>query len=184
MNQQQMQRHRRQRRLIDKKVQGQFLTALVLIEVAIFAIGMFVIYQEMHAAVESSLYRVHQIADDGRPLLIKAMFLIIPWVIGINFILLIIAARIWQRNIQVIVTDLQDILGRVKQLDLRGHHIHAEHHEVLQKADRWFEVERERYHRLHVEAIDLPVNLEKVSAEQKAELTNQLTSIRNILSGH
>ncbi|MDH5409027.1 MAG: hypothetical protein OEY00_10480 [Gammaproteobacteria bacterium] len=184
MNQQQVHQHRRHKRLIDKKVQGQFLTVLVLIEVAIFAIGMFVIYQEMHAAVESNLYRVHQIADDGRPLLIMAMLMIIPWVIGINIILLIIAARIWQRNIQVIVTDLQDILSRVKQLDLRGYHIHAEHHEVLQKADRWFEVERERYHRLHVEAVDLPSGLEQISTEQTTEIRNRLITIRNILPGH
>ena len=180
MNQPQ-QHHRRRQHLIDKKVQGQFLTALVIIEVLIFALGMMMVYQDMQAVMEDNLYRVHQHVQGGRPLLLKQLLLTVPWIIGVNIVLLIIADRIWQRNVQVIVAELQAVLEKVRKLDLRGYHVHGDQHEVLQQAEHWFGVERERYHQLHTGVHQLPEQLEDSDQHGVTQLRNQLNALREHL---
>lgn len=173
--------YRRHRHFIDKQVQGKLLWGLVIIELLLFAIGMLVVYLDMQGTLEENMYRIHQVAPGGRPLLFRELLITVPWIIAININLMIVADRIWKRNVQLIVSQLQAVLEKVRKLDLRSYSIASEQHEVLKQAEHWFATERERYHELQTGVAELPDQI--VMSEQATinQLRYQLSSLRDIL---
>jgi len=136
--------YRRRRRFVDKMIQGQLLWGLIVIESLLFTAGMFVIYNDLQLVLQDSMYRVHQEVKGGRPLLLKELLLITPWIITANLLLMVVVDRRWKRVVRNIVLQLQDILYRVKRLDLRIYPVQQTDHEVLQQAKKWLDKERDR----------------------------------------
>lgn len=143
MNEQTYQ-HRRRRHFVDKMIQGQLLWGLISIECLLFTVGMFVIYSDLQIVLQDSMYRVHQEAKGGRSLLLKELLLIFPWIITANLLLVLVVDRRWKRLVRNIVLQLQDILYRVRRLDLRIYPVQQTDHEVLQHAKQWLDKERDR----------------------------------------
>lgn len=148
MNEQATHPHRRRRRFVDKMIQGQLLWGLIIIESLLFTVGMLVIYADLQQTLQNTMYRVHQELNGGRPILLKVLLLILPWIITANLLLMVAVDRRWKRVVRSIVFQLQDILYRVKRLDLRVYPIQQSDHEVLQHAKHWLHMERERNARL------------------------------------
>ena len=149
--------HRRQRRFIDKIIQGQLLWGLIFIEILLFTAGMFVIYGDLNLVLQDNMYRVHQEVSGVRALLLKELLLIFPWIIIGNLLLVLIVDRRWKWLVRNIVLQLQDVLYRVKRMDLRVYPVRQTDHEVLQQAKKWLDTERERNARLQSGLNDLPV---------------------------
>ncbi|MDH5181099.1 MAG: hypothetical protein OEZ39_10705 [Gammaproteobacteria bacterium] len=182
MNQQEFQnQYRRRRRFIDKQVQGKLLWGLITIELLLFASGMLVVYLDMQGTLEENMYRVHQLTPGGRPLLFRELLITVPWIILININLMIVADRIWKRNVQLIVAQLQAVLEKVRKLDLRSLTIDAEQHEVLKNAESWFAIERGRYHSIQSGANQLPDQVIFSNQGQVNQLRNQLAELQDQL---
>lgn len=143
--------YRRRRRFVDKVIQGQLLWGLIIIESLLFSAGMIIIFNDLQMTLQDSMYRVHQEINGGRPLLLKELMLIFPWIITANLLLVVIVDRRWKRVVRKIVFQLQDILYKVKRLDLRVYPIQQTEHEVLQHAKLWLDRERDRNARLQAQ---------------------------------
>lgn len=159
--------YRRRRRFVDKMIQGKLLFGLIIIESLLFTAGMIFIYNDLQSALQSSMYRVHQDVDSGRPLLLKELLIIFPWIIAANLALVVLVDRRWKRVVRQIIFQLQDILYRVKRLDLRAYTIKHTDHEVLQTAKQWLDKERDRNASLQARVHNLP---EKINIENTIEL--------------
>lgn len=182
MNQQESQnQYRRRKHFIDKQVQGRLLWGLVIIELLLFTCGMLVVYLDMQGTLEENMFRVHQITPGGRPLLMRELLITVPWIILININLMIVADRIWKRNVQLIISQLQGVLEKVRKLDLRSYSVAGEQHEVLQQADSWVSVERERYHAIQTGVHKIPDQLSVADVAGVNQLRNQLANLRDKL---
>ena len=93
--------------------------------------------------------------NGGRSLLIKELLLIFPWIITANLLLVVMVDRRWKQVVRNIIVQLQDMLHRVKRLDLRVYLIQQTEHDVLQQAKRWLDKERDRNTRLQKHVNDL-----------------------------
>ena len=145
MNDQIQHHYRRRRRFVDKMIQGKLLWGLVVVESLLFSAGMFIIYLDLQAVLQESIYRVHQEASSGRPVLLKELLMIFPWIISANLLLLLVVDHRWKKTVRGIVMQLQDVLYRVKRLDLRPYTVQQSGHEVLQHAKQWLDRERDRH---------------------------------------
>lgn len=166
--------YRRRRRFVDKMIQGQLLWGLIIIECLLFSSGMIIIYNDLQMTLQDSMYRVHQEINGGRPLLLKELMLIFPWIITANLLLVVIVDRRWKKVVRKIVFQLQDILYRVKRLDLRIYSIQQTDHEVLQHAKQWLDKERDRNARLQAQ-------MREISELTKAGDTAELHQVRERL---
>jgi len=182
MKQAQTYQHRRRHYFIDAKLQGRLLWSLTILEVLLFAIAMFVIYVDMQATLEDSLYRVHQEVPRGRPLLFQELWLSLPWVIGINVLLVLYVDSQWKKAVRPIVMQLQEILIKVKRLDLRHRVVDAEAHDVLSSANEWLKKERERYSTILAVVDDLPESIDKNNNINSVQLQQQLKMLQKIIS--
>ena len=50
----------RRKKYVDTSIQGRLIGALLILEVLIFALAMWFVYQELQTAIDNNLYRVHQ----------------------------------------------------------------------------------------------------------------------------
>lgn len=177
----QTQQHRRRRRFVDKMIQGQLLWGLIVIESLLFTAGMFVIYSDLQIVLQDSMYRVHQEVKGGRSLLLKELLLIFPWVITANLLLMVIVDRRWKRVVRNIVLQLQDILYRVKRLDLRIYPVQQTDHEVLQHAKQWLDKERDRNASLQTKVNEKLKQLNMNDASELHLLREQLKDMSRLL---
>lgn len=177
----QMYHSRRRRKFIDKMIQGKLLTGLILIESLLFTIGMLVIYADLQSVLNDNMFRVHQEVNSGRPVLMKELLMIFPWIISVNLLLLIFVDRYWKQIVRHIVQQLQDILHRVKRLDLRVYLIQQSDHEVLQKAKQWLDKERDRYTSLRSRFNDIPEKIDTNNPDVIHHVREQLKSMAKVL---
>jgi len=176
MNQQAHQ-YRRRRRFVDKVIQGQLLWGLIVIESLLFTAGMLVIYNDLQITLQENMYRVHQDGGSGRPLLLKELVLIFPWIITANLLLVIVVDRRWKKVVRNIILHLQDILYRVRRLDLRIYPVQQSDHEVLQQAKKWLDKERDRNASLQSRVNELPA---QVNITDNAELHHLRESLKTM----
>ena len=174
--------YRRRRHFVDPRMQGRLLWGLIGLELLLFTIAMFVIYFDMQRILEESLYRVHQQLPSGRPLLLQALWVTVPWVVGINILLVLYVDSIWKKALRPIISQLQEILIKVKRLDLRHRVDHAEEHEVLQSANEWLKKERERYSTILALTKDLPKTLDSTNKVKLTQVQQQLRALRQAIS--
>lgn len=173
--------HRRRRRFVDKMIQGQLLWGLIIIESLLFTAGMIVIYNDLQAALTDNMYRVHQETHSGRPILLKELLMIFPWIITANLLLMISVDRRWKRVVRQIVVQLQDILHRVKRLDLRVYTVRQTGHEVLQHAKAWLDKERDRYAGLRAQMKQIPEHIDSRDPAELHRLRERLKSMGRLL---
>ena len=183
MSEQIHQHYRRRRRFVDKMIQGRLLWGLIIIESLLFTAGMIVIYADLQQVLQESIYRVHQEANSGRPVLLKELLMIFPWIITVNLMLLVIVDHRWKKVVRGIVMQLQDILYKVKRLDLRIYPIQQTDHEVLQRAKTWLDKERDRHISLQARVDEIPEQVDVNNAEQLSRIREQLKSMGRLLPG-
>lgn len=169
--------YRRRRRFVDKVIQGQLLWGLIIIESLLFTAGMLVIYTDLQHALQTSMYRVHQEINGERPILLKELLIIFPWIITANLLLMVVVDRRWKRVVRNIIFQLQDILYRVKRLDLRVYPIQQTDHEVLQRAKQWLNKERDRNSSLQMRVNDIP---DQLNINNTAELHRVRESLKTM----
>ena len=173
--------YRRRRRFVDKVIQGQLLLALIIIESLLFTIGMVVIYNDLQGVIQDNIYRVHQEVASGRPILMKELLMIFPWIISINLLILVYVDRRWKKIVRGILRHLQDILHRVKRLDLRVYPVQQNEHEVLQKAKGWLDKERDRYSSLIARMNELPDTIDMNDHDAVYHARERLKSMSRLL---
>ena len=181
MKQARVLRHRRRRHFIDAKIQGHLIWSLILLEVVLFAIGMVVIYLDMQSMLDDRLYRVHELSLN-RPLLLQGLWKNLPWIIGINILLILYVDAHWKKRVRPIVMELQDILCKVKRLDLRHRVVNNQEHDVLASASDWLKIERERYSAILALCNELPTSLAKNNQAGLLQLQQQLTTLQATIS--
>ena len=81
--------HDRRKKYIDTNIQGRLIAALVLIELLMFTLAMWFVYQELQSAIDTNLYRIHQPHSESRPILLTVLLKAIPWILGVNIVLLV-----------------------------------------------------------------------------------------------
>ncbi|MDH5444209.1 MAG: hypothetical protein OEY52_01560 [Gammaproteobacteria bacterium] len=173
--------YRRRRRFVDKMIQGNLLWGLIMIESILFTIGMLVIYIDLQSVLSESMYRIHQEANSGRPVLLKELLMIFPWIITANLLLLLVVDRRWKKVVRGIVLQLQDILYRVKRLDLRIYSIQQNDHDVLQQAKIWLDKERDRHASLHTRLREIPEHIDLNDSEKLHKTRECLKSMSRLL---
>ena len=177
----QAQQYRRRRRFVDKVIQGQLLWGLIVIESLLFTAGMFIIYTDLQSVLQDSMYRVHQEVKGGRPLLLKELLLIFPWVITANLLLVVIVDKRWKSVVRNIVQQLQDVLYRVKRLDLRLYPVQQADHEVLQQAKKWLDKERDRNAMLQTKVKELSAQTNTINEADLHRIREGLKSMSRLL---
>ena len=174
-------RHRRHRHFIDTKIQGHLIWSLLILEVLLFAIGMVVIYLDMQTMLDDRVYRVHELPLD-RPLLLQGLWTNLPWIIGINILLILYVDAHWKKKVRPIVIQLQDILCKVKRLDLRHRVVNAKDHDVLASASDWLKNERERYSAILALSNELPESIDKNNQADLIQFQQQLKTLQKTIS--
>jgi len=173
--------HVRRKKYIDSNIQGRLIVGLLLLEVILFAIAMWFVYQELQMAIDNSLYRVHKPQVDSTPILFNALFATVPWIIFVNVLLLIGLNQLWSKYLVGIIEPLRIIINRLKSMDLRGYQDVGTEHLVLEHAQHWIYQERERCKKIRELAQSLPTEITTSTPEEQKFLSETLKAIRRNL---
>lgn len=129
---------RRHRRLVDHTLQQSLLVALVVMETVLVAVAIWFLYQALAKIVDDNLYRVH---FGGRvnvlALLVSEGSPVLAAMLGVNFLALLVADRIWAWYVDGILDQLDRLMAAARRLDFSapaGGHFH---HTVLEQAGAW-----------------------------------------------
>ncbi len=139
--------HRRHRHYVDSRLQGRLLAWLVAGETLLFAAALIGVWWGMDAAVEASLYRVHQ-TTDSLPVLLRQLAWIVPGVLAVNLLAVGWVERRWRRRVTTLVAGLEPLLARIGHGDLLPLPDAADasdEHPVLAAARDWHARERARF---------------------------------------
>ncbi len=135
----------RRRHYVDRVLQGRFLMGLVTLEVLLFGVGLFVVYQHMNEAIELQIFQAHASHEGGISLLISELLHVLPWIVIINIVAVLITSRIWSQYLDKVIQSLRLMLAAGAKLDfgsisgqMRGDH------EVIDIGIAWIRRERER----------------------------------------
>ena len=172
--------HVRRRHFIDRNIQGRLIAGLVLIEVVLFALGMWFIYYKMQVAIDQELYRVHQLAPRSSPILLHALYQTIPWIILVNVLVLVGIDRVWGGYVEIIIGKLRRLAQKVAALDLRSQ-LHDTEHDVLRQARHWLKVEQARCQQIRQLVQSLPDTPDPHDPVALHKLNEQLQHIRQHL---
>ena len=173
--------HVRRRHFVDRNVQGRLIVALILIEIVLFAVAMWFVYQEMQAAIDQELYRVHQVAVRSSPVLFHVLYQTVPWIILVNLLVLVTLDRLWGRYVSIIIRKLRVLAQNVASLDLRSQQYDTEH-EVLRQARQWIASEHLRCQQIRQSVQSLPDQLVTMEPAAHQHLIGQLRHIRQQLT--
>ena len=173
--------HVRRKKYIDSNIQGRLIVGLLLLEVILFAIAMWFVYQELQIAIDTSLYRIHKPQADSVPILFNALLTTVPWIIFVNLMLLIGLNQFWNKYLVGIVEPLRVIIYRLNTLDLRHHREVDAEHLVIENAQYWMRQERERCKKIRALTQSLSTEIKISSSEEQKFLSETLNSIRRNL---
>lgn len=173
--------HTRRRHFVDRNVQGRLIAALILIEMVLFAAAMWFVYQEMQAAIDQELYRVHQIVARNSPILLHALYQTVPWIVLVNLLVLISLDRVWGRYVNIIIRKLRRSAQNVASLDLRSQLAGTEH-EVLHQARQWVASEHSRCQQIRQLVQSLPDQVDVTKPAARQQLIEQLRHIQQQLT--
>jgi len=135
----------RRRHYVDRVLQGRFLVGLVSLEVLLFGVGLFVVYQQMNEAIELQIFQAHASHEGGIALLVNELMQVLPWILVVNVVAVLITSRIWSQYLDKVIQSLRQMLSRGIHLDFRDISNQLEgHHEVLDIGAAWMARERER----------------------------------------
>lgn len=168
----------RRKKYIDTSIQGRLIITLLILEVLIFSLAMWFVYQELQTAIDNNLYRVHQPDSESRPVLLTALLDIIPWILIINVLLLVGIDRIWGNYLAKIIEPLRHTAERVSHLDLRKAATAHNNHSVLEYAQQWTSQERERCKVIQKLVQSLP---NQANESEQADISTVLTEVKERL---
>lgn len=171
----------RRKKYIDTNIQGRLIAALLLLEVVLFTVAMWFVYQELQTAIDSSLYRVHKPAVDSAPILFNALVTTVPWVILVNVLMLVGIDQLWGKHLGNIIKPLRKIITDLNTMDLRTHPDIGAEHKVLDHARDWIVQERERCNKIRKLTQSLPDQINLSNSEDKENLSESLKSIKRNL---
>ncbi len=135
----------RRRHYVDRVLQGRFLAGLVTLEVLLFGIGLFVVYQRMNEVIEQQIFQAHASHEGGISLLINELIQVFPWILVVNVVAVLITSRIWSQYLDKVIQSLRQMLSSGANLDFRDISSQlAGHHEVLDIGEAWMARERNR----------------------------------------
>ncbi len=141
----------RHRHLIDHKLQGVLLAALVVLECTLLISGVIYLYVQFNAHIDANLYIIHrQSQQELLPLLLKELGLVILVMAAINTLCLIIAHKLWVRHITRVIGEFTLRLQRINDADFRA--LPGEHplrHDLLLRLEQWRKQLSERYRDIH-----------------------------------
>lgn len=137
--------NRRRRHYVDRVLQGRFLMGLITLEILLFGVGLFIVYQNMNAAIEMQIFQAHTIHESGSSLLFNELIRVMPWILVVNIVAVLITNRVWARYLGNIIQSLRQMLASAAKLDFRDITDQLDgNHEVLEKGTTWMRRERER----------------------------------------
>ena len=166
--------HRR-RHYVDRVLQGWLLIGLITLEILLFGIGLYIIYQNMNAAIEMQIFQAHAANESGSTLLLSELMRVLPWILVVNIIAVLITNRVWARYITNIIYSLRQMLVAASKLDFKGVPDQSEYsHEVLEKGAVWMRRERERNQMLKAAIAELSVDSEPVEAQKVLDRVKNL----------
>ena len=174
VKQQQNKGERRRRYYVDVCIQGGLVAAIVLFEVALFLVVMLMLRYNLNLAIEEQLYRIHVGPQDGLPVLISELFVLMPYIIVVNLAMVICIDWVWSNYVGRIIEPLKERLQSARSLDLRAGPVRAIRHEVLDKADSWILDENQRCRKLQRLINELSPEMDRVEAKIKIEQMRQL----------
>lgn len=133
---------RRNRRLVDHTLQQSLLVALLVallvMETALVAVAIWFLYQAPGKIVDENLYRVH---FSGRvnvlALLVSEGSPVLGAMLGVNFLALLMADRIWAWYVGGILKQLDRSMAAARRLDFSAPAGGPFHHAVLEQAGAW-----------------------------------------------
>jgi len=173
--------HVRRKKYIDTNIQGRLIVGLLLLEVVLFAIAMWFVYQELQLAIDNSLYRVHKPQADSTPILFNALLTTVPWIIFVNVLLLIGLNQFWSKYIAGIIEPLRIIINRLNIMDLRSLRKDGAEHPVIEHAQSWMQQEQERCKKIRELTQSLPSGIKNSTPDEQKFLSEILKSIRQKL---
>lgn len=163
---------RRRRHYLDRSLQGWLLVGLIALEVTLFSIALFMLYQDLNTVVEAQLYSAHVDPGGDMPALLQITLRLLGGLVLVNLFAVFVADRLWSRRVNRITEDLQQVLKRVGALDFSRHCQTAADHAVLAAACRWQSVEAERCHNIRrlISALQTADNGDEAIAETRKRL--------------
>lgn len=177
-------RNQRRRKLIDARLQGILLVALVVLEVGLLAGATLYLFHQFSVIIDQNLFVIHRSAQ--RPLLpafLKEMGTVVMIMSVLNTLALLVAHKLWVRHIQVVTQDFRDRLERIRALDFRAHDDRAgPRHEVLERLEQWRQAEDRRYAELAGLLAQLPAPEGGYSDAERARIAELLERCRALLS--
>lgn len=171
----------RRKKFVDTNIQGRLIAGLLLLEIIVFAAAMGFVYQQLQTAIDINLYRVHQPDAENRAVLFNALVRTIPWIIGVNILMLIGIDRLWANYVTKIILSLRHIIERVAQFDLHSDSLVSPHHAVLHHAQLWVEAEQERCGNLRRLVQSIPDTVEQTDSTELTRLAEILQQIKQRL---
>jgi len=129
----------RRRKLVDRRLQGGLLIALIALELGMLCAAMLYLYLQFSAAIEANLFTIHRSAQAPLlPAFLKEMALVVVSMGVINTLALLVANHLWVGYIRRVLAAFRTRLERVAALDLGGVPPAEEpQHEVLTLLERW-----------------------------------------------
>ncbi len=129
----------RKRYLIDHKLQGVLLVALIILECAMLIAGVIYLYFQFNAHIDANLYVIHrQSQQELLPLLLRELGLVIVVMATVNTLCLFIAHKLWVRHIRQVTNEFTFRLQRINAADFRA--IPDKEplcHDLLLRVDQW-----------------------------------------------
>jgi hypothetical protein len=172
-------RERRSLRLVDHTLQQSLLVALVVMETALVAVAIWCLYQALGKIVDQNLYRVHfsghvnvlaLLVSEGTPVLAAML--------GVNFLALLVADRIWAWYVDAILGELERLMAAARRLDFSAQSGGPLHHAVLEQAVAWRAHEAAWLAALRVRIDALPARL-PADPRARAELAVALARLQD-----
>ncbi|MCF6280994.1 MAG: hypothetical protein L3J28_02100 [Candidatus Polarisedimenticolaceae bacterium] len=155
----------RHRHYVDRVLQGWFLVGLVTLEVLLFGVGLFIIYQNMNEAIELQIFQAHAPHESGSSLLLYELMSVLPWILVANVIAVLITSRIWSQYLEKVIRSLRQMLAMGAKLDFRDVSDQMTgSHEVLDIGAAWMTRERDRNRIIKTAIAELTVDTDPEEA--------------------
>ncbi len=169
---------------VDDKVQKGLLLALIVLEAALIAGTLWMLYQQMNEIVNANLYRVHFIEKPNiYPMLLKTVLLGVLGLIAINVILLWVVSWMWARHVDSILKPFGELVGSVGELDFTEKTKFDAPHKVVELAHEWHSSKRQQLLKIREEIARLDALGDLSDPEANARARKSLEAIRDLLPG-
>lgn len=169
----------RRRKLLDLRLQGGLLVALVVLELAMLIVGMLYLYVQFSAAIEANLFTIHRTARVALlPVFLEEMAKVVVTMGVINTLALLLANHLWVGHIRQVLSAFRARLQRIEALNLRRAGTNEPvRHEVITLLDQWRQREGIRAQQIDALLAQLPGADEPLDADALKQLVSQLDAL-------